>query len=209
MVGAASLAMEMSSPALNLHLVYRNLAGEQAQKITAASVKYFALLFFIFRIIIYGSAVVWLCYILATQVCFGLSGPAREPPAYLLPKVAFETDSLCIWHSTSGYAASFELGQNGRIRRALCGRSRVAVKLAQPDLSQGNAQHGQEKEKQGAAESLTVVVKSTAAQESNNMLNICRVTIKINQVLTTRSLSVQKVYSVVSSPPLEASTAPS
>lgn len=65
--------MEMSSPALNLHLVYRNLAGEKAQKITAASVKCFALLFFIFRIIIYGFAVVWLCYILMTQVSFMLS----------------------------------------------------------------------------------------------------------------------------------------
>ena len=68
-VGAASLAMEMSSPALNLHYFYRNLAGERAERITGISVKFFALLFFIFRIIIYGWAVLLLCFILSTQVC--------------------------------------------------------------------------------------------------------------------------------------------
>jgi len=59
--------MEMSSPALNLHYFYRNLAGERAERITGISVKFFALLFFIFRIIIYGWAVLLLCFILSTQ----------------------------------------------------------------------------------------------------------------------------------------------
>ena len=119
-VGGTSLAMEMSSPALNSYLIFRNLAGPNAAKvhtlgampvwfvcrldvslmynimahygttttttttmftsvprvcllgcsrqIVQVSIKIFSFSFFVFRIVLYGSVVVLLCYILLQKV---------------------------------------------------------------------------------------------------------------------------------------------
>lgn len=68
LVGIVSLSMEISSPFLNVHLIFRNIAGPTAESISTSSTKIFAVLFFIFRIIGYGCATAVGTYIFMTQV---------------------------------------------------------------------------------------------------------------------------------------------